>query len=210
MLDTGTCTALQCLRDHRRVRATAVVETSILKKNRAEGSPKGVFPLSINIYGAKDDAKEVGDKLSRIAAYLQHPFFLEPGYEYSNPQYFHPGGQMKCMTHLVGLNGIDYRAKRISDEVELVFDSLDTMTRDTTDAVRDPQLHDIVTPLKRYGLFLPYILVPNSFNSHQRAALTFIQRRENHDACQSTNKNLRHFMKISSVNRKLRLYFCVI
>jgi len=149
VLDMATCRALQCLNDHLGVRATAVVENSRLTQTRARGSSKNILSLSINIYGTHDEANEVGDKFSKMAVFLQHPLFLEPGYEYFNPQYFHPGGEMECMTHLVGLSEIEYRAKWISDEVERVFDSLDTMTRDDTDIDLVAKPDAIITDLKR-------------------------------------------------------------
>jgi hypothetical protein len=74
---------------------------------------------------------------------------------------------MKCMTHLGGLNEIDYRTKRISDEVELVLDSLDTMTRDNTDSVPGPQPLNIVNPLKRCNQSCRLYQTPNFINSHQ-------------------------------------------
>lgn len=210
MLDVHTCTALQRLHYHQKVRATAVVETSRLKRAPVKGTSKGIFPLSINIYGTQDEANEIGDMLSEMAAFLQHPFFLEPGYEYFNPQYFHLGGEMKCMTYLVGLGETEYRAKRISDEVEGVFDSLDTMTRDGADIVPDAQPDAIITRLKKYILPLPSMPVPNIVNSHQRVALAFIKRRENHNACQRANKILHHFVGISSVTRKVQVCIRVI
>ena len=160
VLDMATCRALQCLHDHQGVRMTAVVETSRLTQTRARGSSKNILSLSINIYGTHDEANEVGDKFSQMAVYLQHPLFLEPGYDYFNPQYFHPGGEMKCMTHLVGLSEIEYRAKWISDEVERVFDSLDTMTRDDSDIDMVAQPDAIIIPLKRYGL--PFAMYASS------------------------------------------------
>jgi hypothetical protein len=199
VLDMDTFRALQCLHNHQGVRATAIVETSRLMQTSVKRSSKGIFPLSINIYGAQDEANEVGDKLSKMRAFLQHPFFLEPGYEYFNPQYIHPRGEMKCMTYLVGLSETEYQEIRISDEVERVFDSLDAMTRDDADTVLDAQPDTIITPLKRYGLPLPCMSGPNFVNSHQRAALAFIKRRENHDACQSANKSLRRSIGILSV-----------
>ena len=51
VLDVDTCRALQCLHDHQGVRATAVVETSRLMQTPGKRSSKGIFPLSINIYG---------------------------------------------------------------------------------------------------------------------------------------------------------------
>ena len=160
VLDMATCKALQCLNDHLGVRATAVVEPSRLTQTRAKGSSKGIFSLSINIYGTHDEANEVGDKFSKMNVFLQHPLFLEPGFEYFNPQYFHPGGEMECMTHLIGLSEIEYRAKWISDEVERVFDSLDTMTRDDTAINLVAQPDAIITPLKRYGF--PFAMYASS------------------------------------------------
>ena len=205
-----TCRFLQYLHDYQCIKATAVVETSRLMQTRTKRSSRGIFPLSINIYGTHDDANEVGDKLSEIGAFLQHPLFLEPECEYFNPQYFHLEGEMKCMTSLVGLSENMYRAKRISDEVERVFDSLDTATRGDINIIPDSQPDAIITPLKRYGLPLRCMSVSNLVNSHQMVALTFIQRRENHGACQSANKSLRHFIGISSVTRKLQVYVSVV
>ncbi|RYP43712.1 hypothetical protein DL768_009759 [Monosporascus sp. mg162] len=148
VLDVDTCKTLQCLQGYQGVRATAVVETVRLVQTRVKRSSKGVFPLSINIYGTQDEARSVGDRLSEMHAFLQHPFFLEPGYEYVNPQYFHLGGEMKCMTYLIGLSGIEHRAKRISDEVSRVFDSLDIVDRDDADTALDAQPDAINTPLK--------------------------------------------------------------
>lgn len=152
VLDVDTCRALQCLHGYEGVTTTAVVETSRLIQKRVKGSSKGIFPLSINIYGTQDEANEVGNKLSKVAAFLQHPLFLEPGYEYYNPQYFHLGGETKCMTHLAGLREVEYRAKRLSDEVERVFDSLDIMARDEEDTILDTQPDAIITPLKKCSL----------------------------------------------------------
>lgn len=150
VLDVNTCKALQCLHGLQRVRATAVVETSRLIQISAKRNSKGIFPLSVNIYGKQDEANDIGDKLSEMRAFLQHPFFLEAGYEYFNPQYIHLGGEMKCMTHLVGLSETEYQAIQISDDVERVFDSLDTMTRDDAETILDVQPDAIITALKRY------------------------------------------------------------
>jgi hypothetical protein len=150
VLNTDVCKALQCLYDRKKVRATAVVETLRLMQIRIKGNSNGVLPLSINIYGTHDEANEVGDKLSEVDTFLQHPLFLEPGLEYFNPQYFHPGGELKCMTHFVWLNEVEYREKWISDEVERVFDSLDTMLQDDINTVLSTRLDAIITPLKRY------------------------------------------------------------
>ncbi|RYP55722.1 hypothetical protein DL771_012463 [Monosporascus sp. 5C6A] len=56
---------------------------------------------------------------------------------------------MKCMTYLVGLSETEHRAKRISDDVERVFDSLDTLGQDDADTALGAQPGAIITPLKR-------------------------------------------------------------
>jgi hypothetical protein len=156
VLDVGTCRALQCLHDHSEVRAIAVMETSIWIQKRVKGTSKCILPVSINIYGMHGEVNEVGDKLSKMDVFLQHPLFLEPGYDYFNPQYFHPGGEMKCMTHLVGLNEEKYRAMRISNEVEHVFDSLDAMTQVNT-AITMATKPEGIKSMKRYALPLCHV-----------------------------------------------------
>jgi len=149
MIDTSTCKALQFLYGHEGSRAAAVVEWTKLKQTGSKDGPRSIFPLSINIYGRQGDAIEVGDEFSEIDAYLQHPFFLEPGYDYFNPQYFHIGGEMKCMTHLVGSSETEALAKRISNEVERALDCLED-----TDTPLDQQPDGLNTILKRYSLLL--------------------------------------------------------
>jgi len=146
MIDTNTCRALLYLHSRQGFRATAVVERTKLKQPGVKDRPRSIFPLSINIYGRQGDADEVGDNFSDMAVFLQHPFFLEPGYEYFNPQYFHIGGEMKCMTHLVGSTETEAIAKRISNEVERVLDSLED-----PDTPLDPQPDGLNTTLKRYS-----------------------------------------------------------
>lgn len=94
------------------------------------------MPLTINVSGPASDADAVGAALSTRSAFLQHPFFLEPGCRgYFNPQLFRFGNEMQDLTHLVGLNEKDLRAKAISDEVENVLASLEV-----TASVEDPTL----------------------------------------------------------------------
>ncbi|KAK4205909.1 hypothetical protein QBC37DRAFT_463197 [Rhypophila decipiens] len=45
------------------------------------------IPVSINIYGLVRDGKAVGNTLSDMLLFLQHPQWLAPGHSYDNPQY---------------------------------------------------------------------------------------------------------------------------
>ncbi|KAH6624507.1 SNF2 family N-terminal domain-containing protein [Chaetomium sp. MPI-SDFR-AT-0129] len=130
---------------------------------------KGIVPLSINVYGPLSSADQVGSVLSAASAFLQHPFFLEPGCkDYFNPQLFRTGNQMQNLTHLVGLTEKDLKAKAISDGIQHILDSLDEIALfngPENETSWEPQ--HLLTRLTK----------------HQVAALGFIQRRESHHHC---------------------------
>lgn len=123
-IDRITCRALHRLNGLSGVEAKAIVEVEKLMQTRKKVRTKGVFPLSINVYGPLSNADKVGDTLSDVSMFLQIPFFLESDWEYFNPQLFRHGGEMQNLTHLVGLTDEDFKAKAISEAIEHVFDSL--------------------------------------------------------------------------------------
>lgn len=86
-----------------------------------------ILPLSVNVYGPYEMADQVGSALSSAAIFLQLPFSLRLQYQYYNPQHYRAGRAMKNLTRLVGMTEKDFRAKDISDEVERVLGSLDTI-----------------------------------------------------------------------------------
>lgn len=128
----------------------AVVETAILRRASLAGKLKGIFSLSINIFGPEGKGDFIGERLASASAFLQHPCFLEDGYEYYNPQFFYPDNKKTYLTYLIGLSESDMRAKRLSDEVEEVLASLDDSSFLSSDAVDDFVLDGVVTPLKRF------------------------------------------------------------
>ncbi|RYP59359.1 hypothetical protein DL769_008578 [Monosporascus sp. CRB-8-3] len=150
VVDWNTCKTLRQLRLYE-VKATAVVANSWLARKRVKGGKAiKTFPLAINVYGPMHKAHHIAQVLSDLSAFLQHPFYLEPGIEYFNPHFFHSGGVIECMTPLVGISESDYRAKTISDEVERILESLENtyeLDADKTDA--DLQPASVLTPLKR-------------------------------------------------------------
>jgi hypothetical protein len=149
-LDNVTSRALQCLRPFSNCHVTAVVESATLHRTTLTERSKGIFPLSLNVLGAEEEGDIIGDRLANASAFLQHPCFLEDGYEYYNAQYFYPDNKKTYLTHLVGLSESEMRAKRLSDEVEGVLASLDETSFLTDDSVDDFVLDGITTPLKRF------------------------------------------------------------
>lgn len=68
----------------------AVATTKRLCDQIGMGKPnEAIVQVSINIYGPRDRAKEVGDKLSENRQWLQKPDFSKPQYPYSNPHKLH-------------------------------------------------------------------------------------------------------------------------
>jgi hypothetical protein len=125
-LDLATCRALGCLEALADVDLAGVIEAETVPEGRKDSKTRGIVPLSINVYGPLSSADRVGDALSALSAFLQHPLFLEPSCKaYFNPQMFRIGEEMPNLIHLVGLTERDVKAKAISDEVENVLRSLD-------------------------------------------------------------------------------------
>lgn len=124
-LDQITSGALQTLEKFQTCRVTAVIEKKFLSQTKSGGKSKGIFPLSVNVFGPEDEADKVGETLADASIFLQHPCFLEDGIQYCNPQYFYPDNRKTYLTDIIGLSERELRAKRLSDEVEGVFASLD-------------------------------------------------------------------------------------
>lgn len=203
-LDRITCKALHKLSGLAGVKAKAVVEIRKLMQTRTKVRIKGIYPLSINVYGPLTSAEQVGDRLSDESMFLQIPYFLKPGWEYFNPQLFRPGGKMQNLSHLVGLTDDDYKAKATSEAIERVFDSLSSLENNYElhqgISAEMCQPDTIITPLKRcvklqslshQPLVSKCYHVYLTLQSHQIDALAFTQRRENHDLCQKSQGTLR-------------------
>lgn len=127
-LDNVTSIALRTLEKSRSYGAKAVIDTKVLYQALSVGKSRGIFPLSVNIFGPEDEADNAGETLASRSTYLQHPCFLEDGIEYYNLQYFYLDNKKAYLTDLIGLSESDIRAKCLSDEVEGVLASLDDET----------------------------------------------------------------------------------
>ncbi|KAF5697107.1 hypothetical protein FGLOB1_12995 [Fusarium globosum] len=125
----------------------AVVEARVLRQ--LSRTAKRSFEISVNIYGRELDARDIGQQLSDFGAFLQHPFYLEDGVEYLNPQFFHLEDRPRYMTHLVGMDDSKFQAKNFSDAVEATLASLDhgmpALAIDDLDII---VTDDLITPLR--------------------------------------------------------------
>ncbi|KAG4435757.1 hypothetical protein IFR05_008771 [Cadophora sp. M221] len=184
-VDNITSTALRTLeKSGSSCYVKAIIDTKILSQVISGGKLKGIFPLSLNIFGPEDEADSVGEALASGSTFLQHPSFLEDGIEYYNPQYFYPDNKKVYLTGLIGLSESAIRAKGLSDEVEGVLASLDDETllnAHTDDGIPE----GILTPLKK----------------HQIIALAFIRQHEDHHECQSRAADLRRLIGISNLDQ---------
>jgi len=199
-LDNVTSVVLESLFTFSACHVTAVVESATLHRTRLYGRSKGIFALSLNVFGPEDQGDIIGDRLANASAFLQHPCFLEDGYEYYNPQYFYPNNKMTYLTHLIGLSESELKAKRLSDEVEGVLASLDEMPFLDSDNVDGFSLDSIVTPLKRFHSIYKSYELSNTVFRHQKFALNFIRQHEDYNECQSMAGHLRRLIGLSLVS----------
>ncbi|KAL7764103.1 hypothetical protein ACKLNR_005248 [Fusarium oxysporum f. sp. zingiberi] len=179
MIDLITAEKLDIL-EETAVFTKAVVEARVLRQ--LSRTAKKCFEISVNIYGRELDARDIGQQLSKVGAFLQHPFYLEDGVEYLNPQFFDLEDGPKYMTYLVGMDDSKFQAKTFSDAVEVTLTSLDhgmpaLAINDLDIIVTD----DLITPLQ----------------DHQKVALSFIQRRENSEYCQQVARELLFHTRIA-------------
>lgn len=148
MIDRITSDMLKVLKqDDAIYKAVIAVET--LDRLALKKKEKQPFEISLNVYGQESDAHNIGTKLSEVKAFLQHPFYLEDGIQYLNPQFFSFGHDLKYLTHLVGMSESEIRAKCLSDEVQNILASLDPgMLPILPDELETILQSDLTTPLK--------------------------------------------------------------
>jgi len=90
ILHTPTTKALRALSDLHPLRFEAILINGDLSKSSEQWkTTKEVgISVSIEIYGPRKIAAEIGRRLSKANTYLQHPRHLDRYIEYDNPHYF--------------------------------------------------------------------------------------------------------------------------
>jgi len=147
--------ALQQVTGVSRLRTMAVVDGKKSLKS-SDG-----FGLSLNVYSLESEAEMLGDKLGDIGASLQHPYFIEGGFEYWNPMYYDPSPTRQYLTHVVGMTEAEWKAKRISDSIETVLASLGVPEDLEEEHLPEMQglKDDMLTTLKRSVSFALFFLL---------------------------------------------------
>jgi hypothetical protein len=135
VLDILTAERLRSLQKYESVRSVAVVKAANLSGKPGKNAK---FSISINVLGPESLLDQVGDELGKQNASLEHPYALQSGIEYINAQFSHLNGR-ETMTHLVGINESQIRAKKLSDDIEGILASLDTLPETSTNEL------DIIT-----------------------------------------------------------------
>lgn len=149
VLDIVTADRLQSLQKYIPVRLVAVVNPRNLSAKQGKNA---TFSISINVIGPKSILDQVGDTLGHQNASLEHPYALQPGLEYINAQFSLLDG-CETMTHLVGIDESRIRAKKLSNDIEGILASLDTVPDATTNglAIFAPPPGSIRVELTAYG-----------------------------------------------------------
>jgi hypothetical protein len=91
IIDKRTTGLFQRLSDLATIRFEAFLDNNDIGKPGRQWKKKGEtigLPFLINIYGSRSIAQEVGKRLSKGGAFLQHPYLLDKGVEYNNPHFF--------------------------------------------------------------------------------------------------------------------------
>ncbi|KAM0228294.1 hypothetical protein ACHAPO_010838 [Fusarium lateritium] len=173
MIDLITAKKLEILKEQDGSCTKAVVDAKVVSKLSTKKG-KQPFDISVNVYGRESDSRIIGQQLSKVKAFLQHPYHLEDGVEYLNPQFFAFEDGPRYMTHLVGIDDSKFQERSFSDAVEAALTSLDHGALGSAIDDLDIILNDnLITPLKE----------------HQKVALSFIQRRENPEYCHQVKQS---------------------
>ncbi|KAI0188849.1 SNF2 family N-terminal domain-containing protein [Astrocystis sublimbata] len=183
ILDTRTTSHLGTLSDIPLLRLEAIIESNIFSK-RLRGRKQNLetFALSINIFGSRTSADSVADRLSKVSAFLQHPYSLDAGIEYYNPQLLIFADDALDMRDLVGIGNFHLQTLQtnIIGEVGRILESL---THE--DDVSGQELE------------LPIGLL-SQLKKHQKDALRFILQREERAVTQQLSRQLSQSLEIIS------------
>ncbi|RYP37998.1 hypothetical protein DL767_002726 [Monosporascus sp. MG133] len=180
MLDLITTKYLHSLGTFLELSYTAVVASSSLTNIlRKPSHKKAIVDISVNVMGPERIADDVGDTLASASAYLQHPFFLQTGIRYINPQYFYSGNEKTNLRHLINPPMTDSSFMYISERIENMLESLDDLSR-------------LAVPRERQAISAagdgPIL---TQLQSHQENGVRFILSREDPTFCDSVTSDLK-------------------
>lgn len=147
-INTKTSNGLRSLQKFTSIRYEAYItkdEWAHKLKSCKKNGKRSELTAILNVYGAREISKAVGERLSNAGIYLQHPDYCDPACEYENPHFFKlpnfecpkPGDFKVDSTPALSKQGstmLDYHC---------VFDTL-SRSKHLRDALIDSRIH---TPL---------------------------------------------------------------
>jgi hypothetical protein len=99
------------------------------KFTSSASAKKQGFVISINLYGSRHIYNELGVRLSKARAFLQHPYAYREDVEYDNPHYFKdPDGDNDLDMVILTLRGDSDQSENVANAVNEVLESLDNPT----------------------------------------------------------------------------------
>ncbi|KAI0531666.1 SNF2 family N-terminal domain-containing protein [Xylaria digitata] len=139
--------------------------------NSQNHSQPSVLVAEVNIYGARADAKEVGNVLSRSRLFLQMPQYGSDGVEYHNPHIL----RIEGYSELASLEQPPGHTKAVSETPTERNEEGQAQSNDT--AVVD----SILDSLSHHSVLKEIVIVPDIRSTllpHQKEAVDFVFRRE--------------------------------
>ncbi len=109
-------------------------EAVLVLGDRSKSTPnanakKQGFIISINLYGCRQIYKELGTRLSKVRAFLQHPYAYQEEVEYDNPHHFKdPDGDDDLNVDILTLSGDSDQSEIVAGAVNEVLESLASPT----------------------------------------------------------------------------------
>lgn len=141
-----------------------------------------IVHATINVYGPRNKATEIGQKLSKEKLWLQRPDYSKPGYEYMNPHLIRFSDEEDLMAHgLEERENLDSEQQatevlQLVSEVEHLSSRASHLAQTSGDQMLQTGLLKYVLLGKDHRPNIQQRLQDNS--SHQKRALTFMLQRE--------------------------------
>lgn len=126
-LKKGLCRHLHNLVTQQQVRIKAFVSTNVLNTVLERWRDRKV-DADINIYGAREDAKEIGKVLSKSSIFLQRPEHGLDGVEYYNPHFLRIEGYPEFLSMEPHTPMTNDRHKRPAKDIDSILNSLEHHT----------------------------------------------------------------------------------
>ena len=135
LIDLKTTKSLKLAEESAPLQLQVVIAPRCLDttESRASALKPSSFSASLNVYTTEKHAKTIGAILAKEKRYLQHPYEIDDGVQYNNPQYLHTRDRQNSMNSLIrGPQSLAERLLDISTQVSEIMNDLGTVRADNT------------------------------------------------------------------------------